>query len=307
MNRNSVAIFGSTGQLGTDLVKVLRESKNFDVVPLTHEDADCTDAEAVRQVLTRTRPQVVINSAGYVRVDDCEDRAQEAFQVNAIGAWHIAKACAEIDALCVYVSTDYVFEGTKSTPYVESDPPCPINVYGASKLAGEHLVRQAAPRWLIVRMASLFGKTGARGKGGNFIETIIAKAKAGEPLRIVDDVRISPTYSYDAAQAVAQLLQSDAAGLLHLTNRGCCTWYELAVATLSMMGLSTRIGPVGSASYPTKAARPQNSSLASERLDSILASPLRPWRSGLEAYLLEKGYISNPALPQRVQALPLED
>lgn len=307
MNRNRVAIFGSTGQLGSDLVKVLRESGSFEVVPLKHEDADCTDAEAVRKVLTATLPRIVINSAAYVRVDDCEDRAQEAFQVNAIGAWHIAKTCAEIDALCVYVSTDYVFDGTKSTPYVESDPTCPINVYGASKLAGEHLVRRAAPRWLIVRMASLFGKTGARGKGGNFIETVIAKAKAGEPLRIVNDVRMSPTYSYDAAQAVAQLLQSDASGLLHLTNRGGCTWYELAVAILSMMGLSTRIEPVSSASYPTKAARPENSSLASERLDGILAAPLRPWRSGLAAYLLERGHISSPALLQQDQALSLED
>src|SRR6185436_16200756 len=156
MNRNTVAIFGSTGQLGNDLVEVLRESGGFDVIPFAHEDADCADLDAVRKVLLGARPQMVIN---------------------------IARDCGEIGSLCVYLSTDYVFDGTKETPYVESDPTCPINVYGASKLAGEHLTRQAAPRWLIVRVASLFGKTGARGKGGNFIETILNKAKQGEAIK----------------------------------------------------------------------------------------------------------------------------
>jgi dTDP-4-dehydrorhamnose reductase len=279
-------------------VDALTKSGSFDVVPLTHEAADCTNANAVRTVLLATQPQIVINSAAYVRVDDCEDYPDEAFRVNAIGAFNIARSCAELNAHCVYVSTDYVFDGLKESPYLESDPPSPVNVYGTSKLAGEHLVRQVAPRWLIVRMASLFGKTGARGKGGNFIETILAKAKAGERLQVVDDVRMSPTYTWDAAQALVQILQANVAGLIHVTNQGCCTWYELASGILALMGFPAEITPVGSLNYPTKAARPKNSSLRSERLEGLLR--LRPWQDAVAAYLIEKAYISSSALPPSV-------
>jgi dTDP-4-dehydrorhamnose reductase len=287
MNRKTVAIFGSTGQLGTDLVEVLRESENFGVLPLTHADADCADSKAVQKILLSSRPQIVINSAAYVRVDDCEDHPEKAFRVNAIGAFNIARVCAEIDALCVYISTDYVFDGTKETPYVESDPTCPINVYGASKLAGEHLTRQAAPRWLIVRVASLFGKTGARGKGGNFIETILAKTKKGEPLRVVNDIRISPTYTRDAAAAIAGLLNHGATGIVHAANRGSCTWYEFARTALELCGSNCGITAVPAATYPTRARRPRYSVLASDLLECAV---LRPWQSALQSYLSEKGH-----------------
>lgn len=287
MNRRRVAIFGSNGQLGTDLVDALRQSSSFEVIPLTHEDADCRDANAVRNVLLSSRPQTVINCAAYVRVDECEDYPEEAFRVNALGAFHIARACAEIDAVCVYVSTDYVFDGTKETPYVESDVPNPINVYGASKLAGEHLVRQAAPRSLIVRMATLFGKTGARGKGGNFVETIIAKAKAEEPLKILNDVRMSPTYTRDAAIALVNLIENSAVGIFHVVNDGACSWYEFAEQTLDFVGLHASIRPVSSSEYITRARRPKNSALQSKRSNV----KLRPWREALAGYLAEKGYM----------------
>lgn len=298
MNRKTVAIFGSTGQLGSDLVHVLRESGSFDVIPLKHEDADCTDAEAVRKILIAVQPQIVINSAAYVRVDDCEDRAQEAFQVNAIGAFNIARACAEIDALCVYVSTDYVFDGTKATPYVESDPTCPINVYGASKLAGEHLVRQAAPRWLIVRVASLFGTTGARGKGGNFIETILNKAKKGESLKVVDDIRISPTYTRDAAEVMQRLLRNDTTGVVHAANRGSCTWYEFARRGLELSGLDFCIEPVPSATFLTRARRPKNSALQSA-CELLMEIPVPVWQEGLRNYLEEKKHTRQPIINQK--------
>ena len=286
MNHRKVAVIGSTGQLGTDLVDVLSESEHFDVVPLRHEDADCTDSDAVRKALFRTRPQIVVNCAASVRVDDCEDRADEAFQVNAIGALNIAKACAELDALCIYISSDYVFDGTKATPYVESDPANPINVYGTSKLAGEYLVRQAAPRWLIVRMASLFGKAGARGKGGNFIETILAKARKGEPLQVVNDIRISPIYARDAAEALVKVIEAD--GVLHLTNGGACTWYEFAQQALDLAGLRVSIDPVSSNGYPARARRPANSVLESTRF----LVKLRSWQDALAAYMGEQGHMT---------------
>lgn len=294
---NKVLIFGSTGQLGTDLVSVLQKSGKFEVIPLTHEDADCTDAAAVRKAVLHFRPQFVINSAAYVRVDDCEDHASEAFAVNAIGALNIARACAEVDACCVYISTDYVFDGAKQTPYVESDPTNPINVYGTSKLAGELLVRQTAPRWLIVRVASLFGKTGARGKGGNFIETILAKAKKGEPLKVVDDVRISPTYTRDPSEMLAHSLQAHTSGVIHLSNYGCCTWYEFAKLALKYSGIDADIYPVRSSEYPTKASRPSNSCLCSERHDILNQIKPRLWPEALKAYLIETGHIRTAISP----------
>jgi dTDP-4-dehydrorhamnose reductase len=284
---NKVAIFGSTGQLGTDLVDVLQASGSFEIIPLSHEMADCTDAVAVRRIVLRCRPQFVINCASYVRVDDCESYVQEAFAVNAIGALNIARACAELDACCVYISTDYVFDGEKQTPYAESDPPNPINVYGTSKLAGEYLVRQSTPRWLIVRVASLFGKTGSRGKGGNFIETILAKAREGEALRVVNDIRISPTYTRDAARVITKLLDSGHVGLVHVANTGSCSWYEFAQQALDFCQIEVPICAVSSSRYPMRARRPQNSSLASETISVAIAN----WREALGHYLREKGHL----------------
>ena len=290
---DKVLIFGSTGQLGTDLVGVLQNSGKFEVIPLTHEDADCTDGAAVRKSVLHFRPQFVINSAAYVRVDDCEDHASEAFAVNAIGALNIARACAEVDAYCVYISTDYVFDGEKKTPYVESDATNPINVYGTSKLAGELLVRQTAPRWLIVRVASLFGKTGARGKGGNFIETILAKAKKGKTLKVVDDIRVSPTYTRDAAESIVGLLQSGLTRVIHSANKGSCTWYQFAKAALDFCALTVDSIPVPSAEYPTPARRPKRSALATENLSQSIPD----WQDALRRYLIEKGHIG-PAVGQ---------
>jgi len=287
--KRRVAIFGSTGQLGTELADVLAESAGFDVVALTHEDADCKDADAVRNILCGARAEIVINSAAYVRVDDCEDHAREAFDVNAIGALNVARVCAELDAVCVYISTDYVFDGAQAVPYAESDPVCPINVYGASKLAGEYLIRQTAPRWLIVRAASLFGKAGARGKGGNFVEAVLAKAKRGEPLKVVNDVRMSPTYARDAARVLAALIDAQSEGIVHVTNAGTCTWYEFATRAIELTGLRSSITPVASEEYPSRARRPKNSALVSEHT----LVKLRSWQDALKAYLVEKGYIDD--------------
>lgn len=286
-----IAIFGSAGQLGTDLVATLQGSGSFDVIPLTHADADCTDAEAVRKALLHSRPGVAINCAAYVRVDDCEDHARDAFEVNALGALNVARACAEVDALCVYISTDYVFDGDKQTPYVESDRPGPINVYGASKLAGEHLVQQASPRWLIVRVASLFGKTGARGKAGNFIETILAKAKKGDALRVVNDIRISPTYTRDAAAVIKQLINVQSTGVVHAANRGVCTWYEFAKLALELCAIDASLTGVPSADFPTRARRPKNSILGTERLFAAAGVETPTWQAALRAYLHEKGHL----------------
>jgi dTDP-4-dehydrorhamnose reductase len=287
-SRRRVAVIGSGGQLGSDLVAVLQSHKAFEVIPLTRAQADCTDANAVRKAVLQLHPSIVVNCSAFVRVDECEDQPQQAFAVNALGALHVARACAEANSICVYISTDYVFDGSKAGAYSESDSTCPVNVYGASKLAGEILVRQTVPHWLIVRAASLFGRTGARGKGGNFVETILAKAKTGEPLRIVNDVRMSPTYTRDAATALVGLVDAGADGIVHLTNAGACTWHEFAKQILDLVGLRVSIDAVSSEEYPTPARRPRNSVLQSERY----LVKLRSWKDALKEYLIDKGHVT---------------
>jgi len=284
-----VVVVGSSGQLGHDLVEVLRAADRFEVVALDHGQIECTDLASVRAALLPLKARAVINCAAFVRVDDCEAQAREAFAVNAIGALNIARAGAESGAKCVYISTDYVFDGGKDSPYLESDPAAPLNVYGTSKLAGEHLVRQAAPDWLIVRVASLFGKSGARGKGGNFIETILAKARQGEALKVVDDIFISPTYARDASRAIAQLIAADASGIVHAANSGSCTWFEFAKTALDLCQLTALLEAVPSAQFPTPARRAKNSALASARLQREFKIAMPHWRDALRAYLVEKG------------------
>ncbi len=285
-----IAVIGSTGQLGGDLLRVLSETGKYEVTPLSHAEIDVADRESIVRVLCPDRFDVIVNCAAFTRVDDCEDRLADAFRVNAQGAFKVAQASAQSGALCVFIGTDYVFSGEKGSPYVEEDPPAPINVYGTSKLAGELLVRQAARRWLIVRIASVFGKSGSRGKGGNFIESILAKARSGEPVRVVNDIWMSPSYTMDVASTLERLIQAGATGLYHAANQGRCTWFEFALEAVRVAGLDTKVEPVPSDLYPSRARRPKDSSMMSLRLEKTLGLSPRPWREALRDYLVEKGY-----------------
>src|SRR5262245_56082515 len=191
-----IAVLGSSGQLGSDVVEVLSRSPSYQITSLPHEQLDITDREKVVTALAAGF-DVVVNCAAFNRVDECEDQPAQALFVNAGGAFEVARACRQTGALCVLISTDYVFDGEKGGPYAESDPVGPVNVYGASKLAGEFLVKQTAERWLVLRIASVFGKAGSRAKRGNFIETILSKARSGGPVRVVNDIWMSPTYTVD--------------------------------------------------------------------------------------------------------------
>ncbi|HTN44080.1 MAG TPA: dTDP-4-dehydrorhamnose reductase [Nitrospiria bacterium] len=288
-----IAVTGATGQLGRDIVEVLQNDGRFEVLPLSHNEIEVTDPDSVRKALLIWHPDAVVNCAAFHRVDECEERPDAAFQVNALGALNVARVCAELKALCVYVSTDYVFDGQKDRGYSEEDTPCPVNVYGITKFAGEQLTRQACADWLIVRVASLFGKSGARGKGGNFIEAILSKARAGETLKVVNDIRMSPTYTFDVATALAELLAKRATGVIHLSNDGACTWYELAGKAVDLIGLKNQVNPISSDEFPSKAKRPKNSSIKSERISGVLDRPMRPWQEAMRAYLIEKGYLSD--------------
>ncbi len=277
--------------MGSACVEVFRAG-GFDVTSVSHTEVEIADGRSVRRAIEHYRPDVTVNCAAYVRVNDAEDHADDAFRVNALGALHVAQACAEFNSVCVYISTDFVFDGTASRPYTEEDVSHPINVYGTSKLAGEFLVQQACPRWLIARVAGLFGETGSRGKGGNFVDTIVRNGKAGTPIRVVNDVRTSPTYALDAAKALEWLLSHGETGVFHLANAGSCSWFEFAKRILELVGAPTRPEAITSQEYPSRAPRPKDSSLRSTRLPPEARALLRPWQDALASYCLAKGYTS---------------
>ena len=294
-------ILGATGQLGTDLVRAAAAA-GVDHVGAGHADIDVTEADSVEAGLARYRPTIVINTAALHRVDACEDDPHQAYRVNTVGALLVARAAARAGARSVYISTDYVFSGDKppaadgrltpETAWVEDDPVRPLNVYGASKAAGEQAVRLADRRHLIVRVSSLFGVVPPRNKGDNFIEAIVKKARAGETLRVVSDQWITPTYTFDAAGAIVRLALSDVGGVAHVASSDGCTWHVLATEALRLVGLATTVEAVPASTYYSKAPRVRNGALHTGRLASLLGAPLRPWREALRAYLHEKGHLA---------------
>jgi dTDP-4-dehydrorhamnose reductase len=278
-----VAVIGPRGQLGSALCEAFRR-RAVDCVELDHGRVEVTDPQSVLVALRDARPAAVVNTAAFHKVDACEEDPKRAFEVNALGALHVARACREAGARCVYVSTDYVFDGAKAEPYREEDLPNPVNVYGASKLAGEHLVVQTCPDALVVRVASLFGGLGSRGKGTNFVLMVLERARRGEALRVVDDVRMSPTYAEDAAAAIVELVAGGASGVFHVVNKGACSWYELAMRVLELAGLRVPVHPVPQEAYPARARRPRNSALSTAKLEAR-GLRLPPWEDAVQRYL----------------------
>lgn len=277
-----VAIIGANGQLGSDLVKAFGEN----AIPLTHKDLDVTDFESLK-ILKELKPDVIINTAAYVRVDDAELYPEKAFQVNAIGALNVAKIANEIDAVNVYISTDYVFDGTKGEPYTEEDVPNPLNVYGLSKYAGEIFTRNYSQKYYIIRVASLYGKAGASGKGGNFVEFMIQKAKKGEEIRVVDDMFMSPTYTKDVARMLKKFLElKPEFGVYHMVNEGHCSWYEFTREIFEILGWDVEVKPIKSSELKRLAKRPRFSALENKKLEK-LGLRMRPWKEALREYLKE--------------------
>jgi dTDP-4-dehydrorhamnose reductase len=223
-------------------------------------------------------------------VDEAEHQPELAFAVNATAPAALARACATLGARLIHVSTDYVFDGALGRPYLEDDLPAPLGVYGASKLAGEHLVRAyAGERALIVRASAVFGVAGEGvGKGGNFARAILRQAAAGQPLRVVDDQTTSPTAATDLARAILALAERNVGGLLHVTNAGSCTWYRFARAILELTGLDVPLTAATSEERSDRARRPTYSVLSGARLAG-LGIVMPPWREALARYLDEIG------------------
>ena len=227
------------------------------------------------------RPDVVFNAAAYNKVDGAESEPGRALEVNALGPSLLARAAREAGALLVHFSTDYVFDGSGARPYREDDCPRPLGAYGASKLAGEHLVASARGEWLVIRTSAVFGRGGNRQKGGSFVERILDQARAGRPLRVVSDQTFSPTYSRDLAFAAVALVKAGARGLVHVSGGGACSWHEFAVAALRLASLGAEVEAIRAADLNLAAARPAYSVLDNGRYLGFGLPALRPWQGAL--------------------------
>ncbi len=286
-----IAITGANGQLGTDLCRVLGD---FDIVSFTEDNIDITKIDTVKQAFTECKPDVIINTAAYVRVDDCETEVDTAFSVNALGARNVAVVAQQVGAKLFHISTDYVFGGEaepSTTPYTEFDIPVPISIYGKSKLAGENYIRDFHQRFFIIRTSGLYGVAGSMGKGTNFVETMLKLGKERDKLTVVNDQIFSPTSTKDLARKIAQIINTEYYGIFHVTNSDICSWYEFAMEILFLAGIQTPIVPITSDQYPQKAKRPNYSVLGNYHLKLLGMDDMRSWREALKDYMTEKGHI----------------
>jgi dTDP-4-dehydrorhamnose reductase len=280
-----ILLFGGWGQLGSDLVTAAEG--RHQVVRPSHDEVDITEADAIGAAIASDPPDVVVNAAAFNKVELIEQNPFRAFAVNAVGAWHVGKAAEAVGARCVYVSTDYVFDGDVEIGYAEDDLPAPVNLYGLSKAAGERAVRLACADTLVVRGAGLFGHAGSSGKGGNFVETMLAKASAGEAISVVDDQVVSPTATHDLAERILLLLEHRALpGLYHAANGGSCSWYGFAAAIFRLAGVSPALEP--RTTTDADVPRPRRSVLLDTKTAALGLPPMRPWEDALGWYLEQR-------------------
>lgn len=279
-----VAVVGANGQLGTDLVDALGGA-GIEAVPLHHAEIEVARLDSVEATLSSHRPDAVINTAAFHNMPACEEDPERAFAVNAVGALNLARATAELGLRNIYFSTDYVFDGAKGEPYVETDRPRPLNVYGASKLAGERLSQVYAPDSLVLRVSGLYGRVACRHKGENFITKMIALAARLPEVRVVTDEILTPTPTRAIAAKTVELLGTDAAGLLHLTCEGSCSWHEFAREIFTALDLETPLGEATVADFPSPVERPHYSVLANTRLAATGLAPMPHWREALQEFL----------------------
>lgn len=280
-----IVVIGANGQLGNDVVAAF--SANGDtVVGLTHDEIEVAEIDSVSRVLREAKPDVIVNTSAMHHVENCEKEPQKALAVNAIGPRNLSVAADDLGATLMHVSTDYVFDGMKNSPYVEEDAANPLNVYGISKLAGEHFVRRTAKKHFVIRSSGLYGKNPCRAKGGlNFIELMLKLSKERDELRVVDNEFVSPTSTAELAQQICVLSRSDAYGLYHATAEGSCSWYEFAKEIFATTGSSVRLIVAGPNEFPAKVARPKYSVLENRALKTHGLNVFKSWQEGLHTYL----------------------
>jgi dTDP-4-dehydrorhamnose reductase len=289
-------LIGAAGQLGYDL------ARTFDLpgalIPLVRADLDLLDRSALERVLGELRPTHVVNTAAYNLVDRAEDEPGPAFALNAEAVGALADVCRSLGATLAHFSTDYVFDGHRSTPYGEDDAPAPLSVYGRSKLEGERQALARCQTTFVFRVCGLFGIARSAGKGGtNFVETMLRLAREGRSIRVVRDQVLTPSYTRDLAPKVWRMLAHGAPGIYHLTNAGQTSWFDFAREVFRLSGLDPALTAVTAAEYGARARRPAYSVLAHRRLAAAGEDDLRPWPDALAAYLRERAEISAAPAP----------
>lgn len=277
-----ILVTGAKGMLGTDLVTAL--SPEHQVVGIDIEDCDITQGVQIKDTVLNINPDIVLHSAAYTNVDGCEADPEIAYRVNAISTQNVALACQEADIPVLYFSTDFVFDGQKSSSYIEWDRPDPLSVYGASKYAGEQFVTGLLRKYYIVRIAWLYG---ANGK--NFVKTIIQLAEERDKLQVVDDQVGSPTFTVDVANGITELINTGNYGIYHMVNKGKASWFNFAKKILELNGKDdVNIEPITSAQLNRPAKRPANSVLRNLALELTIGDPMRPWEAALEEFITTK-------------------
>ena len=274
-----ILVTGVKGQLGYDVVNEL-EKRGLEAVGVDIEEMDITDAKSVEKVLGETAPDVVIHCAAYTAVDAAEEQEEICRRVNADGTRNIAKMCSKLDIKMVYISTDYVFDGQGTRPWEPEDERQPLNVYGQTKYEGELAVQELLEKYFIVRIAWVFGVNGK-----NFIKTMLRLAETNKKITVVNDQYGSPTYTYDLAKLLVDMILTEKYGVYHATNEGICTWYEFACEIFKQAGLDIEVVPVTAAEYQAKAKRPENSRMSKEKLTENGFDRLPPWQDALKRYL----------------------
>ena len=276
-----ILVTGVKGQLGYDVVREC-EKRGITAIGVDIEEMDITDPEAVRKVIPEARPDAVIHCAAYTAVDAAEDNVSLCMRINAAGTEHIADVCKEMDIPMVYISTDYVFDGEGERPWEPGDKRSPLNIYGHSKSEGEIAVERRLKKFFIVRIAWVFGKNGK-----NFIKTMLRLGRDRGAVSVVDDQIGSPTYTYDLARLLVDMVQTDKYGIYHATNEGLCSWYEFACEIFRQAGMDVKVTPVTSDAFPAKARRPHNSRMSKEKLTEMGFERLPSWQDALGRYLKE--------------------
>jgi dTDP-4-dehydrorhamnose reductase len=284
-----VAVVGANGQLGSDVCKAFSLS-GHEVIELNHSDIEITDFNSTKVKLGQARAQVVVNTAAMHNVEACEANPLKAFEVNALGARNLAILANELDFTLFHISTDYVFDGTKKAPYVETDCPLPLNVYGNSKLSGENFVRAIARKHFVVRVSGLYGTSPCRAKSGdNFVRLMLRLSRERDEVRVVDDEVLTPTFTEDIARQLVEMSKLDQYGLYHVTAQGECSWYRFAAKIFDLTGANVKLSIADPREFVAKVSRPKYSVLENSKLQKLGIDLMPHWEEGLHKYLKEIG------------------
>jgi dTDP-4-dehydrorhamnose reductase len=288
------AVFGCSGQLGVELVRELK-SRGYEVSGWERAAVDISDGEKVERVLAAADPKIVFNAAAYNQVDIAEKEPQAAYVANAVGVRNLALACRQIDAQLIHYSTDYVFDGSATRPYSEEDPPHPLGAYAVSKLAGELYAQAYLDRPLIVRTCGVFGPAGLRTNRGNFVELMLRRGAAGQPIRVVEDHIGSPTYAPLLAARTIDLVEAGQYGVFHVGGGTPLSWFNFAKLIFETAGVSPALQPTNDREYRTPARRPKYSALSNAKMERAGLAPMPPLGECVKTYLAVREKLVNQA------------